>query len=159
MRYASIRSMDITNGDGVRVSIFFQGCRFRCKGCWNESTWDFDKGKEFTKEIEDKFVKIAKQPHISGISILGGEPFNQPPEEMLLFLQNLKTKVNKPIYLWTGYDFEFIPSKYLECLKYIDMIVTGKFIEELRDLNLLYRGSSNQAIYKKVNDSFELFKV
>lgn len=151
--------MDITNGDGVRASIFFQGCRFRCKGCWNESTWDFDKGKEFTKEIEDKFIAIAKQSHICGISILGGEPFNQTPNEMLSFLKNVKSNVNKPIYLWTGYDFGTIPNECLECLDYIDMIVTGRFIEDMRDLKLLYRGSSNQAIYKKINNSFELFKA
>lgn len=157
MRYASIRSMDITNGDGVRVSIFFQGCSFRCKGCWNESTWNFNKGKEFTEQIQDKFIDMAKQDHILGISILGGEPFNQPPEEMLSFLKNLKAKTNKSIYLWTGYEFKSIPNRYIECLDYIDMIVTGRFIEELRDLKLLYRGSSNQTIYKKVNGQFELF--
>lgn len=157
MRYASIRSMDITNGEGVRVSIFFQGCKFKCKGCWNESTWNFNDGKEFTKELEDKVIELVRKDHIKGISILGGEPFNQPPEEMLLFLKTLKAKTNKSIYLWTGYELGSIPNRYVECLDHIDMIVTGRFVEELRDLNLLYRGSSNQTIYKKVNGQFRLF--
>lgn len=149
MRYASIRNMDITNGDGIRVSIFFQGCKFRCKGCWNESTWGFDGGKEFTKSVEDKFIELAKQNHITGISILGGEPFNQPPQEILELLKNIKSKVKKPVWLWTGYDFESIPSEYIECLNYLDVIITGRFIEELKDFKLLYRGSSNQIILRK----------
>ncbi len=149
MRYASIRSMDITNGDGIRVSIFLQGCKFRCKGCWNESTWDFNGGKELTKDVENKFIELAKQSYITGVSILGGEPFNQPPKEILSLLKNIKIKVNKPIYLWTGYEFESIPIEYIECLDYLDMLVTGRFIEELKDLKLLYRGSSNQIILRK----------
>lgn len=149
MRYASIRSMDITNGDGIRVSIFFQGCKFRCKGCWNESTWDFNGGKEFTKEIENKFIELAKQEHIKGVSILGGEPFNQPPKEILSLLKNIKIKVGKPVYLWTGYEFDSIPKEYIECLDYLDMIITGQFVEELKDYKLKYRGSSNQVIFRK----------
>ena len=156
MRYASIRSMDITNGDGIRVSIFFQGCRFRCKGCWNESTWNFNAGKEFTKEVENKFIELAKQEHITGISILGGEPFNQPSKEILSLLKNIKMQVGKPIYLWTGYDFETIPNEYIECLVHLDMLVTGRFVEELRDLKLIYRGSSNQKVYIKENGVFKL---
>ena len=141
--------MDITNGDGIRVSIFLQGCKFRCKGCWNESTWDFNGGKELTKDVENKFIELAKQSYITGVSILGGEPFNQPPKEILSLLKNIKIKVNKPIYLWTGYEFESIPIEYIECLDYLDMLVTGRFIEELKDLKLLYRGSSNQIILRK----------
>ena len=149
MRYASIRNMDITNGDGIRVSIFFQGCNFRCKGCWIENTCDFNGGKEFTKQVEDKFIELANKDNIVGISVLGGEPFHQPPTEILSFLKNVKQQTNKPIYLWTGYDFENIPNQYKECLQYINIIICGRFIEELKDYTLKWCGSRNQVVYRK----------
>ena len=153
MRYALIRSMDVSNGDkGLMSSIFFQGCNFRCKGCWNSCTWDFNGGKEFTKEVENKVIELVNNEHIVGLSILGGEPFHQPPKEILSFIKNVKLQTNKYIYLWTGYDFEEIPNEYQECLTYIDTIICGRFIEELKDYTLKLRGSSNQKIYRKEND-------
>lgn len=152
MRYASIRKMDVSNGDGVRVSIFLQGCNHRCYNCWNKSTWDFNGGKELTNDKINKIIEIANKDYIKGISILGGEPFQQNNNELLSFLKLLKLKVNKPIYLWTGYTFDNIPKEYQECLNYIDLIVDGKFIDELKDYNLNMRGSSNQNIYHKVNN-------
>ena len=156
MRYALIRSMDVSNGDkGLMCSIFFQGCNFRCKGCWNSCTWDFNGGKEFTKEVENKVIELVNNEHIVGLSILGGEPFHQPPKEILSFIKNVKLQTNKCIYLWTGYDFEEIPNEYKECLNYIDTIICGRFVEKLKDYTLKLRGSSNQEIYIKENDKWK----
>lgn len=152
MKYASIRKIDLSNGDGIRTSIFLQGCSHHCKGCWNESTWDFNSGKELTIEKINKFIEISNKNYIKGVSILGGEPFQQNVDELLSFLKRLKQEVNKPIYLWTGYTFNAIPSKYKPCLDYIDLIVDGRFIENLKDYKLKMRGSSNQNIYKKINN-------
>ena len=152
MRYASIRKMDTSNGNGVHTSIFVQGCYHRCKGCWNESTWDFNGGKEFTEELLNKFIECSNADYISGISVLGGEPFQQNPSEILGLLKTLKDRVGKPICLWTGYEFDSIPKEYKECLDYIDVLIDGKYVEELRDLNLMYRGSSNQNVWKKNED-------
>jgi anaerobic ribonucleoside-triphosphate reductase activating protein len=82
MRYASIREMDITNGIGIGVSLFVQGCTHHCKGCFNPETWDFNGGKEWTQDIENKFIELCKRPHIDCVSILGGEPFDQDEKEL-----------------------------------------------------------------------------
>ena len=151
MRYASIRKMDTSNGNGVHTSIFVQGCYHRCKGCWNESTWDFNGGKELTEELLNKFIECSNADYITGISVLGGEPFMQEPSEILELLKTLKNRVGKPIWLWTGYEFDSIPNEYKECLDYIDVLIDGKYIEELRDLNLKFMGSSNQVYRVKEN--------
>ena len=155
MRYAKIRKQDITNGNGVRVSIFFQGCRFHCKNCFNQSTWNFDGGEELTEEKICELIRYATYPYIKGISILGGEPFQQPADELLEFLKRLKREVNKPIYLWSGYTFEAIPSEYSECLRYIDVLIDGQFKEELKDFNLKWRGSSNQRILHLIDGKID----
>ena len=144
LRYASMRSMDTTNAIGIHTSIFLQGCNFHCKNCWNESTWDLNGGKELTKDLQNKFIKLSKNDFITGISILGGEPFVQPKEELNNFLKRLKDEVAKPLFLWTGYTFKDIPNK--EALHYIDVLIDGRFIEELKDYRLQLRGSSNQKI-------------
>lgn len=140
--------MDISNGDGIRVSLFVQGCKFCCKGCFNKETWDFNGGKEWSKEIEDNFIELCKRPHISSVSILGGEPLQQD-DALLSLLKRIKSEVNKPISLWTGYKFDEIPKDKQEYLEYIEMITDGKFIEELKDFKLIFKGSSNQNVYKK----------
>lgn len=145
MRYAKIRKMDITNGPGIGVSIFFQGCRFHCQGCFNKETWDFSGGSLLTADIINSFISIANNEHIKRISILGGEPLAQPCDEFLDFIKRLKRETNKPIYLWTGYEFNEIPEQYRKILYYIDFIITGRFIEELKDYNPMY-GSSNQKV-------------
>lgn len=151
MRYAKIKKMDIANGNGIRVSLFVQGCNFHCKGCFNKETWSFSGGKEWNKEIEDKFIELCQKPHIQGVSILGGEPLQQD-DDLLHLLQRIKTEVKKPISLWTGYKFEDIPEDKKSLLEYIDEIIDGQFIEDLKDLNLDFRGSSNQKRYKKGTD-------
>ena len=147
MRYSKIRKMDIVNGIGISCSIFFQGCSHHCKGCFNEDTWDFRSGIYFDKETEDTFIELCKNKHINAVSILGGEPLDQDNEEMFLFLSRIKSEVNKPIYLWTGYILEEI--KYNKCISMVDTLIDGKFEELNKDINLYLRGSSNQNIYKK----------
>ena len=142
MRYASIRDMDISNGNGIGVALFTQGCHFHCKNCFNKSTWDFNGGKEFTKETCDKFMKLVNRPFIKRVSILGGEPLaKENVDDVCNVLKQIK---DKQIWVYTGYTFETV--KNLEVMKYIDYLVDGQYIDELRDLKLKFRGSSNQRI-------------
>lgn len=149
MRYNKIRSMDISNGVGIACSLFVQGCSHHCKNCFNPETWDFNAGEEWTKEIEDKFIKLCQNEHVDCVSILGGEPFDQD-EHIYWFLKRLKHEVNKPLYLWTGYKIEYLLTRDVprDCLKenLIDYLIDGEYVDELRDLNLELRGSSNQRI-------------
>lgn len=146
MRYNLIRKMDISNGPGVRVSLFFQGCHFHCKDCFNSETWDFSKGKPFTDEIIDEIIKIADHDYIDGLSILGGEPMHPTNVEGTIQLaKKFKEKYpNKNIWVWTGYKFEDIPNK--DALPYIDVLVDGQFITELYAPNLKWKGSANQRV-------------
>ena len=149
MRYNKIRSMDISNGVGIACSLFVQGCSHHCKNCFNPETWDFNAGEEWTKEIEDKFIELCQNEHVDCVSILGGEPFDQD-EYIYWFLKRLKHEVNKPLYLWTGYKIEYLLTRDVprDCLKenLIDYLIDGEYVDELRDLNLELRGSSNQRI-------------
>lgn len=142
MRYASIRDLDISNGRGIGVALFVQGCHFHCKNCFNKSTWDFNGGKEFTKETLDVFLKLVDRPFISRVSILGGEPLAK--ENVDTVCDILKNIHNKEIWLYTGYRYEDV--KNYEIMKYINYLVDGQYIDELRDLKLEFRGSSNQRI-------------
>lgn len=146
MRYNQIRTMDISDGPGVRVSIFFQGCHFHCKDCFNSETWDFNKGKEFTDEAIDKIIELANHEYIEGLSILGGEPMH--PVNVLgtiSLAKKFKEKYpNKNIWVWTGYKFEDIPNK--DALPFIDVLVDGQFITELHSFDLKWKGSSNQRV-------------
>lgn len=148
IRYTQIREMDISNGEGIRVSLFVQGCKFCCKGCFNKDTWDFNGGKEWTEEIEEEFIDLCKKPFIESVSILGGEPLQQD-DELLRLLKRIKKEVKKPISLWTGYKFDEIPKDKQGYLEYIDVVTDGQFIEELKDFRLKFKGSSNQKVYKK----------
>ena len=146
MRYNQIRKMDISNGPGVRVSIFFQGCAFHCKNCFNSETWDFDKGKEFTIETIDKVLELCGEDYIKGLSILGGEPMHPVNIEGTLTLaQAFKEKYpDKTLWVWTGFLFEQLQGK--EVLNYIDVLVDGQYVDELRDPRLKWKGSSNQRV-------------
>ena len=153
MRYASIRSMDISNGRGVGVSLFVQGCHFHCKNCFNSDTWDFNGGKEWTKEVKNNFFKLIARPYINHISILGGEPLCK---ENIVEVTNLAKECkmsfpNKKIWLWSGYDFKKYINQ-LEITYYIDYIIDGQYIDELKDKDLIFKGSSNQKIWKKENN-------
>ena len=147
MRYNKIRKMDISNGPGVRVSVFFQGCHFHCPGCFNQDTWDFDGGKEFNEDTINHILDLCDNEVISGLSILGGEPLN--PKNIngsTKLAKSFKEKYpNKTIWLWSGYLYdEYIYDK--EIVNYLDVIVDGQFKIDLLDLNLKYKGSSNQRV-------------
>ncbi len=145
-RYNTIRKMDIADGPGVRVSIFFQGCAFHCKNCFNEETWPFEGGKEFTEKEIDHIIELAREDHIRGLSILGGEPLH--PKNIdgstPLAKKFKETYKNKDIWMWTGFLFDQVKDK--EIMNYIDFLVDGQYVDELHDFRLMFRGSSNQRI-------------
>ena len=145
-RYNKIRKMDISNGPGVRVSIFMQGCIFHCEGCFNPETWDFKCGNEFTDETIDEVLRLCEPDHIKGLSILGGEPMHPKNIEATTKLaKEFKKKYpNKTIWSWTGFSFEDIKDK--EVFKYIDVLIDGQFKIDLRNPNLRWKGSSNQRV-------------
>ncbi len=146
MRYNKIRKMDISNGPGVRVSIFMQGCTFNCKNCFNPETHDFRGGEEFTDETIEKVLSLGAPEYIKGLSILGGEPMhpiNAPGTEKLAKAWKEKYP-NKSIWTWSGFLFENLKDR--GALKYIDILVDGQFVEEQKDFRLKYCGSKNQRI-------------
>lgn len=156
MRYNQIREIDISNGEGVGVALFVQGCPSpHCKNCFNPETWNFNGGKEWTTKIEDKFFELIDKPYIKRISLLGGECLaQQNVVEVTRLAKKCKEEFHqKKIWLWSRYDFEKYIS-YLEITKYVDYIIDGEFIEKLKDISLLYRGSSNQQIWKKENEKW-----
>jgi anaerobic ribonucleoside-triphosphate reductase activating protein len=156
MNYADIKKIDVANGEGVRVSVFVSGCNHHCKGCFNQCAWDFNYGKEFSEKEEQQIIDYMNHDYISGLSLLGGEPLEPRNQEGLLpLVKKVKEKFpNKNIWCYTGFDFEKdVVGKMAkdnettrELLKYIDVIVDGKFEEDKRDLKLQFRGSSNQKI-------------
>lgn len=168
MNYADIKKIDVANGEGVRVSVFVSGCNHHCKGCFNECAWDFNYGKEFSEKEEQQIIDYMNHDYISGLSLLGGEPLEPRNQEGLLpLVKKVKEKFpNKNIWCYTGFDFEKdVVGKMAkdnettrELLKYIDVIVDGKFEEDKRDLKLQFRGSSNQKIVD-VKKSLQTGKV
>ena len=147
MRYNKIRKMDISNGPGVRVSIFEQGCSFNCEKCFNPETHDFKGGQEFNQETIDKVLGLCDDKNIKGLSILGGEPLHPKNIDGTTKLAKaFKGKMpNKTLWIWTGYLFDRdLQGK--EILNYADVIVDGQFIEELKNPTLNWRGSSNQRV-------------
>lgn len=147
MNYADLRPFDATNGVGIGTTLFVSGCNFHCKDCFNQKAWNFNYGKPFTKEIEDYFIKCASNSHINHISLLGGEVFHQDINVILNLVKRIKTEINKPIWIWTGYTYEeLLSSNKKECLKYIDVLVDGRFKINEKDITLTFRGSSNQRI-------------
>lgn len=156
MNYGTIKSYDIANGTGVRVSLFVSGCRHHCKGCFNAPTWDFDYGDPFTRETQDKILKLLEPSYIEGFSLLGGEPFE--PENQPVLAQLLETikaaYPQKSVWCYSGYlfDQDMLPGgrvytpftdRMLSC---IDVLVDGEFILEQKDISLQFRGSKNQRI-------------
>ena len=157
MFYGAIKKTDIANGPGVRVALFVSGCRNCCKGCFNQDTWDFCYGKEFTAATEKEILEALNPPFISGLSLLGGEPFEEENQCALApFLERVRAAFpQKNIWCYTGYVLErdLLPENgrkrtpfTMRMLACIDMLVDGPFEESLRDITLQFRGSSNQRI-------------
>lgn len=146
MRYNTIKQLDIANGPGCRVSLFVQGCTFNCPGCFNPTTKDFSGGKEFTDQTLDLLLQLAEPSHVSGLSVLGGEPLHPRNRgDVLKLVSEFKRAYpTKTVWIWTGYLWEAVAEDILA--SETDVLVDGQFIEELKDLRLKYRGSSNQRV-------------
>ena len=147
MRYHKIRKMDISNGPGVRVSIFMQGCTFNCKNCFNPETHDFNGGREFLDETIEKVLDLCSLDHIVGLSILGGEPMHPKNIDGTTKLAKMfrERYPNKTIWVWSGFLFDR-DLKDKEVMKYIDVLVDGQYKDELNNPKLKYCGSSNQRV-------------
>ena len=169
MRYNQIRECDIANGEGIGIALFVQGCHFKCKNCFNPETWDFNGGKEWTPEVEDKFIELASRPYIKRISLLGGECLADENLDGVLNLVN-KFRLSLPkktIWLYTGYDFNHIMHwteeqyeidvhnnfrinnidyKRQSIVELVDVLVDGRYIDSQRDITKKWAGSSNQRV-------------
>ena len=157
MNYASIRECDIANGEGVRVTLFVSGCTHHCKGCFNPEQWAFDCGEPFDSATEERIFALLAPSHIAGLSILGGEPMEPENQRVLVpFLRRMRERFGdaKNVWVYTGCVLETelqSESRWRteatdEFLSMIDVLVDGPFIEELKDISLRFRGSSNQRI-------------
>lgn len=169
MRFASMRNLDISNGEGVGVSLFVQGCDRHCFNCFNSDTWDFNGGKEWTEETKNKFIKLIDRPYINRISVLGGEPLaEQNLDEVLSLIKEIRISFpEKTIWLYTGFcwndimcsfaglqaDCVVLDKKDIEAWEKrrkiifnIDVLVDGEYIDEQKDLSLKFRGSKNQRV-------------
>lgn len=169
MRYASIRNLDISNGEGVGVSFFVQGCPFHCKNCFNSETWDFNGGKEWTEETKNKFMELINRPYIKRVSFLGGECLaDQNLDEILKLVKQIRISFpEKTIWLYTGFcwndimcsfaglqaDCVVLDKKDIEAwekrrkiISNIDVLVDGEYIDEQKDLTLKWMGSKNQHV-------------
>ena len=168
MRFASMRNLDISNGEGVGVSLFVQGCDRHCFNCFNSDTWDFNGGKEWTEETKNKFIKLIDRPYINRISILGGEPLaEQNLDEVLSLIKEIRISYpEKTIWLYTGFEWNSLMSKICqptfpdkdferiieihkkrkEIISNVDVLVDGEYIDEQKDLTLKWCGSRNQHV-------------
>ena len=166
MRYASIRSLDISNGEGVGVSLFVQGCPFHCKNCFNSETWNFNGGKEWTEKTKNKFMELIDKQYIKRVSFLGGECLaDQNLDGVLDLIKEIRISFpEKSIWLYTGYNFDLLNSKYneykytpfaanadewltrWEIISNVNVLIDGEYIDEQRDITLKWRGSSNQRV-------------
>ena len=156
MNYADIKTVDIQDGEGVRVALYVSGCHFHCKGCHNAVAWDFKYGKEYNEDTTNYILDLLDKEYISGLSLLGGEPLEPINQEGLLpLVKKVKEKFpEKNIWCYTGYDFEkdVMGEMYgkngvtKELLDHIDVMVDGQFIEAQKTVNGKFKGSDNQRI-------------
>ena len=169
MRYSSMRNLDISNGEGVGVSLFVQGCPFHCKNCFNSDTWDFNGGKEWTEKTKNKFMELIDRPYIKRVSFLGGECLaDQNLDEVLKLVKQIRISFpEKTIWLYTGFCWNDIMCSFAglqadcvvldkkdieawekrrEIISNVDVLVDGEYIDEQKDLTLAYRGSKNQHV-------------
>lgn len=156
MNYANIKYNDIANGEGVRVSLFVSGCTHHCEHCFNKETWDFNYGKPFDIDVQESILNALSPEHINGLTLLGGEPMEPSNQLALLdFVKKVKAKYpQKTIWCYSGYlfDTELLSPSRAHCewtrelLSYIDVLVDGEFKNELKDITLRFKGSSNQRV-------------
>ena len=158
MNYATIKWTDIANGEGVRISLFVSGCTHRCRNCFNEVAWDFTYGDLFDETVENKIIRELASDYIAGISLLGGEPLEPQNQKALLpFIKKIKNAYpDKTIWCYTGFVFDEKSGLLKETQKntewtkelisMFDVLVDGAYIEELKDIRLKFRGSSNQRV-------------
>ena len=147
MRYANIKNLDISNGPGIRVSLFVSGCRRHCKGCFNEVAQSFEYGTRFGSETLVELLRLLSNPHIKGLSVLGGEPLEPENRDTVLDIckaVRVAFGAKKTIWMWTGYSWEDV--KDLPVMEYLDVLVDGPFVEEQKNLCLPYCGSENQRV-------------
>ena len=147
MNYAQIRKYDIANGPGVRTTIFLTGCTLNCKNCFNKEYQNFSFGKVFDEKAFAELMDCLNDDNIRGLSVLGGEPFDNL-DGLNDFIKNVRERSEKDIWVYSGYTFEELVQKdgAMDVLKNIDVLVDGRFVEDLKDLKLKFRGSSNQRI-------------
>lgn len=156
MNYGEIKKCDIANGEGVRVSLFVSGCTHHCKGCFNPETWSFQYGSLFTEKVQREILKSLEPSYIAGLTLLGGEPFEVENQRALLpFIRAVKKNYpKKNIWCYTGYTLEkdLLSGDGVRCectdemLSLIDILVDGEFIEEQKDISLVFKGSANQRV-------------
>ena len=160
MHYSTIKDCDIANGIGVRITLFVSGCTNHCKNCFQPQTWDFDFGEPFTEETEEKLLEMLKPDYINGLTLLGGEPMEPQNQRALVpFLKRVREAYpNKNIWCCTGFTYEILKTDGShprcevtdEMLSLIDVLVDGRYVDELKDLTLQFRGSSNQRLIDMV---------
>lgn len=152
MNYHRYYPVDVVNGEGTRCTLFVAGCVHQCRGCYNKSTWSLDSGLPFTQSVEDQIIKDLQDTEIKrqGLSLSGGDPLHpQNVPTILKLVKRVKTECdNKDIWLWTGYKLDELTSEQQAVIPYIDVLIDGKFVQEQADPKLLWRGSSNQIIYR-----------
>lgn len=152
MNYAGINQIDTANGTGVRVSVFVSGCPHHCPGCFNPETWDYDYGKPFDDSVIMEILEYLKPDYISGLTVLGGEPLAEQNRKTVLRLLKIvkKYRPDKSIWVYTGYVLEDLLAEgdetILNIFELIDVLVDGPFVQELKDVSLPFKGSSNQRI-------------
>ena len=159
MNYAQIRKYDVANGPGIRTTIFVTGCTHNCKECFNKEYQDFNFGDPWTDKETEMVKDYLNQPEVAGLTLLGGEPF-QNVEGLVPLLKEIRKSTDKDIWIFSGDTFETIKAdeKKFQLLKLCDVLVDGPFVNELKDLRLKFRGSSNQRVIK-IKDSIEEDKV
>ena len=156
MNYATIKSHDTADGYGVRVSLFVSGCTHHCKGCFNQEAWDFNYGTPYTQETENEIISLLNRDYIRGLSLLGGEPMEPQNQAVIVnLIKRVKQELpTKDIWCYSGYTLDkdlcdggrAHTSVTDEILHNIDVLVDGRFVEELKDLTLKFRGSKNQRL-------------
>ncbi|MFN7068550.1 anaerobic ribonucleoside-triphosphate reductase-activating protein [Proteus mirabilis] len=152
MNYHQYYPVDVVNGPGTRCTLFVAGCVHQCRGCYNKSTWSLTSGKPFTQEVEDQIIADLQDTRIKrqGLSLSGGDPLHpQNLSTILKLVKRVKTQCpEKDIWVWTGYLLADLTPEQQEVVSYINVLIDGKFVQELYDPALLWRGSSNQVIHK-----------